>query len=450
MMADQTVIKNATIINEGKQFTGSLLIEKDFIKEIYQGYNTCPSHHHAEVIDAAGQILIPGVIDEHVHFREPGLTRKGSIASESKAALAGGVTSFMDMPNTLPPATTQELLEQKYEIASANSSANYSFYLGAVNDNLDEVLRTDLRAVCGIKLYMGSSTGNMLIDNPLTIDKIFSGSKSLIAVHCEDETTIQKNIQHYRDIYGEHIPVEYHPVIRSRDACFKSSSYAVELAKKYGSRLHLLHLSTSDELDLLDKTAALRDKRITAEVCVHHLWFCDKDYARYGNSIKWNPAIKTVRDREALFNGVLNDLIDSIATDHAPHTMGEKGNPYLTAPSGGPLIQHSLQTMLEFYHKKMIKLEKIVDKMCHAPAEIFKIDRRGFIKNGYYADLVLIDLNKIYKVTKDNILYQCGWSPFEGLVFHSAITHTFLNGKPAYKNGHTDGSIRGMRLKFNR
>jgi dihydroorotase len=449
-MADQLVIKNATIINEGKQFTGSLLIEKDFIKEIYQGYNTCPSHHHAEVIDATGQILIPGVIDEHVHFREPGLTHKGSIASESKAALAGGVTSFMDMPNTLPPATTHELLEQKYELASVNSSANYSFYLGAVNDNLDEVLRTDLRTVCGIKLYMGSSTGNMLIDNPSTLDKIFSGSKSLIAVHCEDETTIQKNIQHYRDIYGEHIPVEYHPVIRSRDACLKSSSFAVELAKKYGSRLHLLHLSTSDELDLLDDSAALKDKRITAEVCVHHLWFCDKDYARHGNFIKWNPAIKTVRDREALFNGLLDNLVDVIATDHAPHTTEEKGNPYLTAPSGGPLIQHSLQIMLEFYHKKMITLEKIVDKMCHAPAEIFKIDRRGFIKKGYYADLVLIDLNKIYKVTKDNMIYQCGWSPFEGFVFHSSVTHTFLNGKPAYRNGLTDGGIRGMRLKFNR
>lgn len=449
-MADQTVIRNATIINEGKQFTGSLLIEKDFIKEIYQGYNTFPSHYHAEVIDATGQILIPGVIDEHVHFREPGLTRKGSIASESKAAIAGGVTSFMDMPNTLPPATTQELLEKKYEIASANSSANYSFYLGAVNDNLDEVLRTDLRTVCGIKLYMGSSTGNMLIDDSLTLNKIFSGSESLIAVHCEDETIIQKNIQHYRDIYGEHIPVEYHPVIRSRDACFKSSSYAVELAKKYGSRLHLLHLSTSDELDLLDNSAALKDKRITAEVCVHHLWFCDKDYARYGNYIKWNPAIKTVRDRETLFNGVLNDLIDVVATDHAPHTMEEKGNPYLTAPSGGPLIQHSLQAMLEFYHQKMITLEKIVDKMCHAPAEIFKIDRRGFIKKGYYADLVLIDLNNVYKVTKDNMIYQCGWSPFEGFDFHSVITHTFLNGKPVYRNGLTDGSIRGMRLKFNR
>jgi dihydroorotase len=449
-MADQTVIKNATIINEGKQFIGSLLIEKEFIREIYQGSDSCPSHHYAETIDATGLILIPGIIDDQVHFRDPGLTHKGTIASESKAALAGGVTSFMDMPNTLPQTTTQQLLEQKYEIASANSYANYSFYLGATNNNLDEILRTDLRTVCGIKIFMGSSTGNMLVDNPLTLAKIFSDSKSLIAVHCEDETTIQKNTRFYREIFGEHIPVEYHPLIRSRYACYKSSSYAVELARKYGTRLHLLHLSTYDELGLLDNSVPLKDKQITAEACVHHLWFSDEDYSRYGNLIKWNPAIKTGKDREALFNGVLNNLIDVVATDHAPHTIEEKNNPYFKAPSGGPLIQHSLQIMLEFYHKRMITLEKIIEKMCHAPADTFRIDRRGYIKKGYYADLVLIDLNKTYEVNKENLMYQCRWSPFEGIVFHSSITHTFLNGKLAYQNGITDERIRGQRLRFNR
>ena len=449
-MADQTVIKNATIINEGKQFIGSLLIEKEFIKEIYHGSDSFPSHHDAETIDATGLILIPGVIDDQVHFREPGLIHKGSIATESKAAIAGGVTSFMDMPNTLPRTTTQELLEQKYEIASASSSANYSFYLGATNDNLDEILRTDLRAVCGIKIFMGSSTGNMLVDNRVALEKIFSCSKSLIAVHCEDETSIQKNAQHYRKMFGEDIPVEYHPLIRSRDACYKSSSYAVELARKHGTRLHLLHLSTSDELELLDNSVALNDKRITAEVCVHHLWFCDEDYTRYGNRIKWNPSIKTRKDREGLFNGVLNDLIDIVATDHAPHTLEEKNNTYFKAPSGGPLIQHSLQMMLEFYHKKIIPLEKVIEKMCHAPAAAFKIDRRGYIRKGYYADLVLVDLNQTHEVTQNSIMYQCKWSPLQGIVFNSSVTHTFLNGKLVYQNGLVDESIRGQRLKFNR
>jgi len=449
-MADLILIKNATVINEGRQFTGSLLIENEFIREIGYGSDPISAPDQALVIDATDQILIPGVIDDQVHFRDPGLVHKGSIKSESKAALAGGVTSYMDMPNTLPQTTTQELLEQKYEIASANSSANYSFYLGATNNNLDEILRTDPKTVCGIKVFMGSSTGNMLVDDPDALEKIFSNTKSLIAVHCEDEQTIQKNIHHYRKIFGENLPVEYHPLIRSREACYKSSSYAVELARKHGTRLHLLHLSTSDELELLDNSAALKNKKITAEVCVHHLWFCDEDYSRYGNRIKWNPAIKTGRDREALFNGVLNNLIDMVATDHAPHTMEEKDNSYFKAPSGGPLIQHSLQIMLEFFHKNKISLEKIVEKMCHAPAEIFKIDRRGFIKEGHYADLVLIDLNKPYEVTRDNILYKCRWSPFEGFVFNSSVTHTFLNGKLAYQNGKIDESIKGERLRFNR
>lgn len=449
-MADQTVIKNATIINEGKQFVGNILIENEYIKEIYPGSDPPSSLDHAETIDATGQILIPGVIDDQVHFRDPGLTHKASIRTESRAALAGGVTSYMDMPNTLPQTTTQKLLEQKYEIAAANSFANYSFYLGATNNNLDEILRTDPETVCGIKVFMGSSTGNMLVDDPQSLEGIFSSSKSLIAVHCEDEQIIQKNIDHYRKMYGDNLPVEFHPMIRSRDACYKSSAYAVELARKYGTRLHLLHLSTSDEMELLDNSTALNDKKVTAEVCVHHLWFCDEDYARYGNRIKWNPAIKTSKDREALFNGVLNNLIDIVATDHAPHTLEEKNNSYFKAPSGGPLVQHSLQVMLEFYHKKMISLEKIIEKMCHAPAEIFKIDRRGYIKKGYYADLVLVDLAKAHEVTKNNILYKCRWSPFEGDVFSSSITHTFVNGRLAYKNGLVDEHIKGMRLKFNR
>lgn len=450
-MADQIVIKNVTIVNEGRQFTGNLLIENEFIKEINPSSDSLPSYpKHTEIIDATGQILIPGVIDDQVHFREPGLTHKGSIKTESKAALAGGVTSFMDMPNTLPQTTTQELLEKKYETASVDSYANYSFYLGATNHNLDEILRTDPSEVCGIKVFMGSSTGNMLVDKAEALEKIFSGSKLLIAVHCEDEETIQKNILHYRKIYGERVPVEYHPLIRSRDACYKSSSYAVELAKKYGTRLHLLHLSTADELELLDNSTASADKQITAEVCVHHLWFSDEDYSRYGNRIKWNPAIKTGKDREALFNGVLNDFIDIVATDHAPHTIKEKDNLYFNAPSGGPLVQHSLQIMLEFYHQKKISLEKIVEKMCHTPAEIFNIERRGFIRKGYYADLVLVDLNKPYEVSKDNLLYKCMWSPFEGTVFHSSVTHTFVNGRLAYQNGQFNEHIRGKRLQFDR
>jgi len=449
-MADQTVIRNATIINEGRQFVGNILIENEFIKEIYPGSDSLSSLSHAETIDATGQILIPGVIDDQVHFRDPGLIHKGSIKTESKAALAGGVTSFMDMPNTLPQTTTQKLLEQKYEIAATNSSANYSFYLGATNNNLNEILRTDPETVCGIKVFMGASTGNMLVDDPKALEEIFSSSKSLIAVHCEDEQTIQENIHHYRQIYGDNLPVGYHPLIRSRDACYKSSSYAVELARKHGTRLHLLHLSTSDELELLDNSVALSDKKITAEVCVHHLWFCDEDYTRLGNRIKWNPSIKTSKDREALFNGVLNNLIDVVATDHAPHTIEEKNNSYFKAPSGGPLIQHSLQIMLEFYHKKMISLEKIIEKMCHAPAEIFNIDRRGYIKEGHYADLVLVDLNKTHEVTKNNMLYKCRWSPFEGIVFNSSITHTFVNGRLAYKNGQIDENIKGKRLRFNR
>ncbi len=449
-MSDRILIKNATIVNEGKQFTADLLIENEFIRDIHPSSDSLPSAGDTDIIDATGQILIPGIIDDQVHFREPGLIHKGSIKTESKAALAGGVTSFMDMPNTIPQTTTQELLEKKYELASSSSYVNYSFYLGATNNNLEEILRTDPEKVCGIKVFMGSSTGNMLVDDSETLEKIFSGSKSLIAVHCEDEEMIQKNILHYRKMYGEGLPVEYHPLIRSREACYKSSSYAVELARKFGTRLHLLHLSTSDEMELLDNSPSLSDKKITAEVCIHHLWFSDEDYLKYGNRIKWNPAIKTVRDREALFDGVLNDLIDIVATDHAPHTIEEKDNLYFKAPSGGPLVQHSLQAMLEFYHQKKISLEKIIEKMCHAPAEIFKIDRRGFIRKGYYADLVLVDLNKPQEVTRDNLLYKCRWSPFEGTVFHSCVTHTFVNGRLTYQNGQFDENIKGKRLQFKR
>lgn len=447
-MAVYKLIKNAVIINEGKRFNGSLLIENEYISKIYPSPQPAPVPENAEIIDAAGLILIPGVIDDQVHFRDPGLTHKGDLKTESKAALAGGVTSFMDMPNTIPQTTTIDLLEQKYAHAAVNSFANYSFYLGATNNNLNEILHVDQETVCGVKVFMGSSTGNMLVDDSLALKQIFSESGSLIAVHCEDEATIQKNIIHFREKYNENIPVSCHPLIRSSEACYKSSSFAVRLAKKYGTRLHLLHLSTAAEMNLLENQVPRNEKKITSEVCVHHLWFCDKDYDKLGSLIKWNPAIKTSSDRDALFNGLLTDLIDIVATDHAPHTLEEKNNSYFKSPSGGPLIQHSLQVMLEFYHKKYISLEKIVDKMCHAPADIFKIDRRGYLKEGYFADLVLIDLNKTFHVKKENILYKCGWSPFENQIFGSTITHTFINGEIAYRNGQINENIKGRRLKF--
>jgi len=441
-----TLIKNTTIVNEGKIFRSDILIENDKIKDISEKIELKADY----IIDGTDLHLMPGVIDDQVHFREPGLTHKATIYTESKAAVAGGITSFMEMPNTQPQALTQELLEKKYELASNNSLANYSFFMGASNDNLKEVLKTDPKNVAAIKVFMGSSTGNMLVDNKAVLEELFSKSKMLIAVHCEDEKTIEKNTHLARKKYGENVPISEHSNIRSEEACFKSSSLAVKLAKKYNTRLHLFHISTEKEIDLLENKIPLGEKKITAEVCIHHLWFDQNDYAKKGTLIKWNPAVKKSSDRKALFQAMLDDKLDVIATDHAPHTLNEKNNTYFKAPSGGPLVQHALPVMLEFFSSKKIKLEKIVEKMCHNPAICFKIKNRGFIRKGYYADLVLVNLKKPWKVKKSNILYKCGWSPFEGQIFNSIITHTFINGHLAYKNGKFNEEKKGMRLKFSR
>ena len=441
-----TLIKNTTIVNEGKIFRSDILIENDKIKDISEKIELKADY----IIDGTDLHLMPGVIDDQVHFREPGLTHKATIYTESKAAVAGGITSFMEMPNTQPQALTQELLEKKYELASNNSLANYSFFMGASNDNLKEVLKTDPKNVAAIKVFMGSSTGNMLVDNKEVLEELFSKSKMLIAVHCEDEKTIEKNTHLARKKYGENVPISEHSNIRSEEACFKSSSLAVKLAKKHNTRLHLFHISTEKEIDLLDNKIPLGEKKITAEVCIHHLWFDQNDYAKKGTLIKWNPSVKKSSDRKALFQAMLDDKLDVIATDHAPHTLNEKNNTYFKAPSGGPLVQHALPVMLEFFSSKKIKLEKIVEKMCHNPAICFKIKNRGFIRKGYYADLVLVNLKKPWKVKKSNILYKCGWSPLEGQTFNSNITHTFINGHLAYKNGKFNEEKKGMRLKFSR
>jgi len=449
MIPERLIIKNAHLVNEGKVTLADVLIENGRIKEI-SAANTLSIHtEEIRIIDASGKYLLPGVIDDQVHFREPGLTQKGDIYSESKAAIAGGTTSYMEMPNTVPNTLTQQLLEDKYQIAAKKSLANFSFFMGASNDNIEEVLKTDPRTVCGIKIFMGSSTGNMLVDNHQTLENIFSKCNMLIAVHCEDEATIRKNIELFKFKYGEDVPIENHPLIRSEEACYKSSSLAVELAKKFNTRLHVLHISTAKEIGLFDNTVPLKEKRITAEVCIHHLWFSDLDYITKGTKIKWNPAVKTNKDREALFEALLNNKLDIIATDHAPHTLQEKNNSYFKAPSGGPLVQHSLNAMLEFYHNNKITIEKIVEKMCHAPADCFRIKERGYIRKGYWADLVLVDLSSSWKVDRSNILYKCGWSPFEGQVFHSKITHTFVNGNLVYENGKFNESIKGQRLMFN-
>lgn len=402
------------------------------------------------VIDLKGQYLMPGVIDDQVHFREPGLTHKGNIYTESKAAVAGGITSFMEMPNTIPNALTQELLEEKYILASKKSLANYSFYMGVSNDNADEVLKTDPKKVCGIKIFLGASTGNMLVDNIDTLNKLFSKAKMLIAVHCEDEPTIQANLALFKEKYGENIPMDAHPLIRNDVACYKSSKLAIGLAKLYNTRLHVLHISTKKEMDLFDNAVPLSKKRITAEVCVHHLWFNSSDYNELGSRIKWNPAVKSKSDQQALFECLLNNKLDVIATDHAPHTLEEKQNKYLKAPSGGPLVQHALAAMLDFYHQGKISLERIAEKMCHAPAICFQVKNRGFIREGYAADLVAFDLNQETFIDQSNILYKCGWSPFEGHTFKSAITHTFVNGNLVYNNGRFDESQKGQRLLFQR
>ena len=448
-MYPKFIIKQARIINEGRQFTGDVYVRAGIIERVSEGKNLS-AEKGWEIIAAEGLWLLPGVIDDHVHFREPGLEYKANIFTESRAAVAGGVTSFMEMPNTNPPALTQELLEEKYSLAAQKSSANYSFYMGASNDNLDEVLKTDPSRVCGVKVFMGSSTGNILMDDEKTLDAIFSKVPMLIATHCEDEKTIQNNNAEFYKALGMKATASVHPKIRTAGACYLSSVKAIALAQKYNTRLHILHLSTAGEMELFDNSIPLKEKKITAEVCVHHLWFSDKDYHAKGNLVKWNPAIKTEADRKALFEALLDDRLDVVATDHAPHTLEEKQRPYFKAPSGGPMVQHSLTAMLEFVHQKKITLEKVVEKMCHNPAILFGIQNRGFIRQGYAADLVLVDMNNPWEVGKSNILYKCGWSPLEGVRFHAQVQMTFVNGQLVYDRGTIDENIRGERLLFSR
>lgn len=440
------LIKSAIIVNEGRQFVGDVLIKNGIIEII--GDQVCLAAD--KVINAEGLYLLPGCIDDQVHFREPGLTHKADIYTESRAAVAGGITSFMEMPNTVPNTLTQQLLEDKYQIGARTSAANYSFFMGAGNDNLEEVLKTDPQNVCGIKVFMGSSTGNMLVDNEKTLEGIFSKAPMLVATHCEDEATIRANTEHFKAMYGDNLKIEMHPQIRSAEACYKSSSFAVNLAKKYNTRLHILHISTAIETSLFDNSIPLAEKRITAEACIHHLWFSDADYAEKGNWIKWNPAVKSAADRKAIFEALLDDRIDIIATDHAPHTIEEKSQPYISAPSGGPLVQHALIAMLEFYKKGKISLEKIAEKMAHNPAICFQVEKRGFIREGYWADLVLVDLNKSATVSRENILSKCRWSPFEGQTFTSTVVSTIVSGNVVYENGRVRDGIYGSRLRFNR
>ncbi|MEN8965371.1 MAG: dihydroorotase [Polaribacter sp.] len=446
-MKNSVLITNAKIVNENKTFIADVLIEDSFIKQISSNI-TAPQN--TTIIDAAGNYLIPGFIDDQVHFREPGLTHKANIATESKAAVAGGITTFIEMPNTVPQATTQDLLEDKFAIAANDSYANYSFMFGGTNDNLEELLKTDPKKVAGIKLFLGSSTGNMLVDNQEVLEKIFSSTKMIISVHCEDEATIRKNTAAFKEKYGEDIPMKYHPIIRSEEACYISSSKAIELAKKTGARLHVFHLSTEKETHLFRNDIPLEEKQITSEVCIHHLWFNDKDYDKKGAFIKWNPAVKTEADRLGLWKALLDDRIDVLATDHAPHTLEEKNNKYLKAPSGGPLVQHAVIALLEKVKEGVISIEKLVEKMSHNPAKLFQIEKRGFIKEGYYADLVIIDANQSQTVSKENLLYKCGWSPFEGTTFSSTITHTFINGNLIYNQGVFNDEIKGQRITFNR
>ena len=440
------LIVNAKIVNEGRVFEGDIFVKNGRIEKVGSGLD----QHAERTIDANGNLLLPGVIDDQVHFREPGLTHKGNIYTESKAAVAGGITSFMEMPNTVPNAVTQDLLAQKYLMGQKDSLANYSFYFGATNDNIEEVLRTDQKNVCGVKVFMGSSTGNMLVDNEKTLQNIFSKVDLLVATHCEDEATIQENARLFKEKYGEDVPFEMHPEIRSREACYLSSSLAVDLAKKNGTKLHVLHISTENEIDLFDNSIPLAKKRITAEACLHHLWFERSDYAKKGAMIKWNPAVKEKSDRDAIFHAVLDDHIDVVATDHAPHTLEEKQGTYFNAPSGGPLVQHNLVAMMEFVHTARMTIEKVVEKMCHNPAILFQVNSRGFIREGYYADLVIVDPNSPWDVKKSNILYKCGWSPFEGQMFKSSVTHTIVSGHLAFESGTFDESKKGERLAFDR
>lgn len=445
---ENILIKNANIVNEGVIYCGDVLIEKDRIKEISNSISVKSSS--TKVIDADGYYLLPGMIDDQVHFREPGLTHKATIESESKAAVAGGITSYIEMPNTIPQATTVELLEDKFKIAENTSWANYSFMFGGTNDNLEEILKVDASNVAGLKLFLGSSTGNMLVDDPKVLEMIFSKSKLLISVHCEDEATIKKNLGTYTELYGDDIPFELHPKVRSEEACYISSSKAIDLAKKTGARLHVFHLSTEKETHLFGNKKPLSEKRITAEVCIHHLYFTDEDYKTKGSLIKWNPAVKTRKDKEGLWKALNDDRIDIIATDHAPHTLDEKRNVYTKAPSGGPLVQHALAVLFEMHQKGNISVEKIVQKTAHNPAILFQIKDRGFIREGYKADLVLIDPNAPWTVNKENILYKCGWSPFEGTTFKSRVTHTIVNGVLVYERGKFPNRGKGERLTFER
>jgi dihydroorotase len=442
------LINKATIINEGSSFIGSVLIEGEKISEIFRDdvpegiFNSCN-----KVIDARGLYLMPGVIDDQVHFRDPGLTHKGDFCTESRAGVAGGVTSYMEMPNTIPQTITNDDLFRKLEMAAEKSASNFSFYLGATNDNISELKKIDKKYVCGVKVFMGASTGNMLVNNERALQQIFAEVDSLIATHCEKEEIIRDNVDIYKKKFGENIPIKYHPIIRSTEACYQSSAQAIELADKYGSRLHVLHLSTAREMSLLSNSP-LEDKKITGEVCVHHLWFTDRDYERLGTKIKWNPAVKSVEDRNAIREALITGKLDVVATDHAPHLLSEKEGGCLQAASGGPLVQHSLQVMLELAHEGLFTKEFIVEKMCHAPAKLFGVKGRGFIRKGYYADLVLIDPSETYTVTDKNILYKCGWSPFEGETFHNSINKTFINGQIAFEDGVVSEKLFGKALEF--
>jgi dihydroorotase len=444
-MSTTYLLKSASIVNEGKIFVSDVLIKNGKIEKIGSNISV---HENVEEIDLLGKFLLPGCIDDQVHFREPGLTHKATIATESRAAVAGGITSFMEMPNTVPNTLTQELLEEKYLIASRSSLANYSFFMGASNDNIDEVLKTDIKKVCGVKIFMGSSTGNMLVDREEALESFFKKVPPiLIATHCEDEATIKANIEKFRAIYGEDVPMSAHPEIRSEEACYLSSSFAVRLAKKYSTRLHILHISTEKELALFDNSIPLEQKKITAEACVHHLWFSDEDYSAKGNLIKWNPAVKKASDRDAIFNAVLDNRIDVIATDHAPHTLEEKSQTYFKSPSGGPLVQHALIAMLEKSKQGKITIEKVVEKMAHAPATLFRMENRGFIREGYAADLVVVE-EKHHRIDRESLLYKCGWSPFEGTSFSYAIDKTFINGNLVFSDGKIIEGSLGERLSF--
>ena len=442
------LIKNAQIVNEGEIFESDILIEDERIARIDN--HISPTSADVKVIDVEGKYVFPGIIDDQVHFREPGLTHKGEIFTESRAAAAGGITSFIEQPNTVPPAVTLEKLEHKYELGAQRSVVNYSFMMGTANDSLDQTLSIDPKTVPGIKVFMGSSTGNMLVDNPNTLERLFREAPTLVVTHCEDEATIKANLEKYKAEYGDDIPMSAHPLIRSEEACYKSSSFAVELAKKYDTRLHIFHVSTAKELSLFSNKKPLREKRITAEACIHHLWFNDSYYDTKGRFIKWNPAVKTEHDRSEIFKAVLDDRIDVVATDHAPHTLQEKENPYTSAPSGGPMVQHALVAMLEFYHRGEISLEKLVEKMAHNPAILFNISKRGFLREGYFADLTIVDLHAPWNVNKENILYKCGWSPMEGVAFKSRVMYTLVNGHVVYNKGKIDDSFRGKRLTFER